>query len=68
MLKTFAPVDKMTTIRTFTTVVSLCQWDIFQMDVKNVFLNGDLREEVYMIPPPSVSHNPGEMCKIKNSL
>ena len=32
------------------------QWYIFQMDVKFVFLNGDV-QEVYMVPPPSVSQN-----------
>ena len=38
------------------------------MDVKNAFLNRDLKEEVYMIPRPSVSPNPGEVWKLKKAL
>ncbi|RVX18377.1 hypothetical protein CK203_006501 [Vitis vinifera] len=32
-----------------------------RLHVKNAFLNGDLQEEVYIVPPPSVSHNLGEV-------
>jgi len=66
--ETFAPMAKMTTIRTLIAVASIRQWLISQMDVKNAFLNGELQEEVYMEPPPGVSHNPGEVCKLKNAL
>ena len=66
--ETFAPVAKMTTIRTLIVVASVRQWHISQLDVKNAFLNGDLQEEVYMAPPPSVSHDSGYVCKLKKAL
>lgn len=54
--KTFAPIAKMTTVHTLIAVAFVRQWHISLMDVKNASLNDDLHEEVYMVPPPSVSH------------
>lgn len=52
--ETFVLVAKMTTICTLIVVASIRQQHIFQMDVKNVFLNNDLQKEVYMVPPRGV--------------
>lgn len=52
----FAHVAKMATICTLIVVASIRQWHVFQMDVKNSLLNGDLHEEVYMISPQCVFH------------
>jgi len=66
--ETFAPVAKMTTICTLIAIASIRQWHIYQLYVKNAFLNGDLQEEVYMAPPPGISNDSGYVCKLKKAL
>ncbi|XP_065627419.1 uncharacterized protein LOC136066661 [Quercus suber] len=53
--ETFAPVARISSVRALLAVAAASKWDLFQMDVKNAFLNGDLHEEVYMQPPPGLS-------------
>ena len=42
----------MTTIRIVLALSAHERWPVFQMDVKSAFLNGDLKEEVYVSQPP----------------
>jgi hypothetical protein len=44
--ETFALIAHMTTIRTLLVVASIREWSISQLDVKNAFLNSELREDV----------------------
>jgi hypothetical protein len=58
----------MTTICTLLAVASVQGWSISQLNVKNTFLNGELREDVYMRPPPGYSVPEGMVCHLCCSL
>ena len=62
--ETCAPVASISSARALLAVATTSKWDIFQMDVKNAFLNGDLSEEVYMQPPPSLSVESNKVCRL----
>jgi hypothetical protein len=68
--ETFAPVAKMNTIRTIISLVASYQWELHQMDVKSVFLNGDLHEDIYMQQPPGfiTTETSSLVCKLNKSL
>ena len=55
-VETFAPVARLTSVKCLIVMAAVRRWPLYQMDVKNAFLNGDLHEEVYMQPPPSYPH------------
>jgi hypothetical protein len=48
----FAPVARMESIRLLLALVAQEGWPVHHMDVKSTFLNGELKEEVYVKQPP----------------
>ena len=62
--ETFALAAHISSVRALLAVVTASKWDLFQMDVKNAFLNRDLSEEVYMQPPPGLSIESNKVCHL----
>ncbi|WJZ93061.1 hypothetical protein VitviT2T_012024 [Vitis vinifera] len=68
--ETFAPVAKLNTVRVLLSLAANLDWSLHQLDVKNVFLNGDLEEEVYMDIPAGLetTSNFNKVCRLRKSL
>nr|GFC76896.1 retrovirus-related Pol polyprotein from transposon TNT 1-94 [Tanacetum cinerariifolium] len=68
--KTFAPVACIESIRLFLTYTAHKDFTIFQMDVKTTFLNGILKEEVYVGQPPGFvsKQNPDHVYALDKAL
>ena len=68
--ETFTPVDKLNTIQVLLSLIANFNWSLHQLDIKNVFLNGDLEEEVYIEVPHGIesSHIKSKVCKLLKSL
>src|SRR5713101_1599000 len=58
----------MDSIRLALAIAASRQWEVHHMDVKCVFLNGDLTEEIYMQQPQGFSTNPSLVCRLRKSL
>lgn len=68
--ETFSPVVKPITVCTVLSLATSKSWTIKQLDVKNVFLHGDLNEIVFMHQPPGFIDptRPNHVRRLKHSL
>jgi len=49
--ETYAPVARLEAVRLLLAYTCMCDFKLFQMDVKSAFLNGFINEEVYIFQP-----------------
>nr|GFD02496.1 retrovirus-related Pol polyprotein from transposon TNT 1-94 [Tanacetum cinerariifolium] len=68
--ESFSPVARLKAIRIFLAHVAHKNMVVYQMDVKTAFLNGNLREEVYVSQLDKFmdSYNPNHVYKLKKAL
>ncbi|KAJ0865146.1 putative RNA-directed DNA polymerase [Helianthus annuus] len=67
---TFSPVAKIATIRVLIAVAASNGWKLHQMDVKNVFLYGDLDHTIHMEQPKGFVSEmfPNHVCKLNKAI
>ena len=60
----------METVRAVIAIAAQHRWKVFQMDVKSAFLNGILKEEVYVEQPPGyeVAGEENKVYRLKRAL
>nr|GEV67131.1 hypothetical protein [Tanacetum cinerariifolium] len=68
--ETFAPVARMEAIKIFLAFATYMNFKVYQMDVKGAFLNGKLKEEVYVKQPPGFESSEflDYVCKLDKAL
>ena len=68
--ETFAPVARMESIRILLALAYHLKFKLYQINVKTVFLNGILKEDVYVTQPKGFidPHFPDHMLYLKKAL
>jgi hypothetical protein len=67
---TFAPVVRIESVRLLFALAAQEGWRVHHMDVKSVFLNGDLKEEVYVHQPSEfvIPSKEGKVLRLRKAL
>ncbi|KAE8734204.1 PLAC8 family protein [Hibiscus syriacus] len=65
-----SPVAKLTTVRVLLALAANKDWNLWQMEVKNVFLHGELDREIYITQPMGFQSqdHPEYVCKLRKAF
>ena len=68
--ETFSSVAKMVTLRSIFSLAAFKRWKLWQLDVKNAFLCGELDRDVFMEQPKGYvsKQYPHHVCRLKKAL
>jgi hypothetical protein len=68
--ETFSRVAKISSVWILISMTANLGWPLFQLDVNNAFLHGDLQEEVYMEQPPKfvAQGESRKVCRLRKAI
>ena len=66
--ETYAPVIRMDTLRVILALVLVKKLEVYQMDIKGVYLNGILKETIYMDEPKGFNNKTGRVCHLIKTI
>jgi hypothetical protein len=65
---TYSPVVRLETIRLILSLADAQNWEIQQMDAKGAYLDGKLKEEIYMKQPEGYDDDTERLCRLIKTL
>ena len=68
--ETFSPIAMLKSVRVKLAIAAFFDYEIWQMDVKTAFLNGYIKEELYMMQPEGFvdPKDANKVCKLQRSI
>ena len=66
--RVFATVVKTLTIRLVIAIAAARDYNLSSIDVRQAYLQAELKEDLYMRMPPGLPSRPGHVCKLRRSL
>ena len=68
--ETFSPMVKSSIVRIFLYIAIHLNWEVRQLDINNAFLNGKLKENMFMHQPEGYTNltKPGRICKLNKAI
>lgn len=64
----YSPVVKMATVKTLTALSNKQKWPFFHLDVCSAFLNGVIKDEIYITLPNNFDVPKNKYCKLQKAL
>jgi hypothetical protein len=64
----FAPASSQVTLRPLFSTAAREGFEVHHLDVKTALLNGQLTEEVYLLPPPGATAQTGQVWRLHKAL